>query len=256
MQENNNSFKEFYESFGKLQGHFHILEQSISVERQLEYFKYSETVREQNYPVILNEKEYAVLTETLSNPQALDLDLRESLVKLALSKEVKAFRLLQAYVEYAPQQLKDWSQLALMESRMGLESEFSDEKQIFISTGLGGKGDKLRFFTLFCSAKRNPFEEYQKKVIEREFDYYLSRQGCEIEKLDIEDNYICMVFLIPIRMDIKEILDAVVQECNQYGNFLSDIFTVTNVKILSKKEIRKILNRDIVLEAGEEGSSE
>ena len=244
MQEKDNSLKKFYESFGRLQGHFHILEQSISVELQLEYFKYSERMRTENRPSALDEERYTILTGTLSDPDASDEELKESLVSLALSKDVKAYRFLEGYVRNAPERVKDWSELALMESRMGLESEFSDEKQIFISTGLGGKGDKLRFFTLLSSHGKQPFEEYQKKVIEREFEYYLSKKDCEIEKLDIRNDYVSMVFLIPIRVDIKQALDAVIMECNQYGNFLSDIFTVTNVKILTEKEIRKILDKD------------
>lgn len=243
MQEKDNSLKKFYESFGRLQGHFHIMEQSISVELQLEYFKYSERMRTEDRPVALDDERYTILTGTLSDPEALDEELKESLVTLALSKDVRAYRFLEGYVHNAPERVKDWSELALMESRMGLESEFSDEKQIFISTGLGGKGDKLRFFTLFSSEGKHPFEEYQRKVIEREFEYYLPKQDCEIEKLDIQADYVSMVILIPIRVDIKKVLDTVVRECNEYGNFLSNIFTVTNVKILSDREIRKILDK-------------
>lgn len=251
MQEKDNSLKKFYESFGRLQGHFHILEQSISVELQLEYFKYSERMRTESRPVVLDDERYTILTGTLTDPEAPEEELKESLVTLALSKDVRAYRFLEGYVHNAPEQVKDWSELALMESRMGLESEFSDEKQIFISTGLGGKGDKLRFFTLFSSVEKHTFEEYQKKVIEREFEYYLSKQDCEIEKLEIRNYYVSMVFLIPIRVDIKMVLDTVVQECNQYGNFLSKIFTVTNVKILTEGEIRKLLDKEFPSALGE-----
>ena len=46
-----------------------------------------------------------------------------------------------------------------------------------------------------------------------------------------------------MRRDIKAILDRVLIECNQYGNFISDIITVTNVKELSTDEITEILDK-------------
>ena len=45
MKEDNDIFKKFRDSFSKIDGHFHILEQRVPVERQMEYFKYSEKIR-------------------------------------------------------------------------------------------------------------------------------------------------------------------------------------------------------------------
>ena len=42
----------------------------------------------------------------------------------------------------------DWAYMALMESRISLESDFSDEKQIYISTGLGRKRGEAAFLCL------------------------------------------------------------------------------------------------------------
>lgn len=94
------------------------------------------------------------------------------------------------------------------------------------------------------SKDRKSFLEYQRKVIEREFAYYLPKYHCEIERLTINDKYVELVFLIPVRTDIKRTLDMVINECNQYGNFLSDIFTITNVKELTPKEVADIINKN------------
>ena len=138
----------------------------------------------------------------------------------------------------------DWAYMALMESRIALESELSDEKQIYISTGLGGKGEKLRFYVLILANELKPFLEYQKKVIEREFPYSLEKAGCEIERLTIGEKCMELVFLIPVRADIKQALDKVINECNQYGNFLSQVFTITNVKELSAEEVEEIIKKN------------
>lgn len=244
MKEDGDVFKKFRESFTRMEGHFHILEQKIPVEIQMEYFKYSEKVRRETkrpYPFSDSDCELAFamleVSEELNREQK-----RHFLTFLAISRNIHAYRLLEKYALKADPEVADWAYMALMESRISLESELSDEKQIYISTGLGGKGEKLRFYVLMLSHDRQRFQEYQRQVIEREFAYYLPKVDCEIERLTIGEQYVELVFLIPVRADIKETLDRVINECNQYGNFLSDIFTITNVKELSEEEIAEIVN--------------
>ena len=47
MKEEGDVFKKFRDSFSRMEGHFHILEQRVPVELQMEYFKYSENVRKE-----------------------------------------------------------------------------------------------------------------------------------------------------------------------------------------------------------------
>lgn len=242
MKEQDDIFKKFRDSFSGLRGHFHVLEQSVSVDRQMEYFRFSEKVKKERPKLVA--EEIPSVAEKLSEADTPIEDIKLELVLLASSHEVKAYRVLENYVHNPHPELKDWAQLALMESRMAMESDLSDEKQIFISTGLGGKGEKLRFFALLLSAGRIPFAEYQRQVIEREFEYFLPKQDCEIEKLEVNGNYAVLLFLVPVRSNLKTILDYLIQECNQYGNFLSDLYTITNVKELSKEEIEAIIRKE------------
>lgn len=188
--------------------------------------------------------DYTAFRESLSNPESTTDYKKYILSMLATSREVKAYRMLEDYVQHPDEDVSNWAYMALMESRISLESELSDEKQIYISTGLGGKGEKLRFYVLMLSRDRKPFLEYQRKVIEREFAYFLPKADCEIERLTIGEQYVELVFLIPVRADIKLTLDKVINECNQYGDFLSDIFTITNVKELTEQEVTDIINKN------------
>lgn len=244
MKEDNDIFKKFRDSFSKIDGHFHILEQRVPVELQMEYFKYSEQVRKERAKPDLNDMDYTAFRESLSNPESTTDYKKYILSMLATSREVKAYRMLEDYVQHPDEDVSNWAYMALMESRISLESELSDEKQIYISTGLGGKGEKLRFYVLMLSRDRKPFLEYQRKVIEREFAYFLPKADCEIERLTIGEQYVELVFLIPVRADIKLTLDKVINECNQYGDFLSDIFTITNVKELTQQEVTDIINKN------------
>ena len=244
MKEEGDVFKKFRDSFSKMDGHFHILEQRVPVELQMEYFKYSEQVRKERAKPDLNDMDYTAFRESLSNPESTTDYKKYILSMLATSREVKAYRMLEDYVQHLDEDVSNWAYMALMESRISLESELSDEKQIYISTGLGGKGEKLRFYVLMLSRDRKPFLEYQRKVIEREFAYFLPKADCEIERLTIGEQYVELVFLIPVRADIKLTLDKVINECNQYGDFLSDIFTITNVKELTEQEVTDIINKN------------
>lgn len=244
MQNQDNAFKKFHDSFSNMRGHFHILEKSVSIERQIEYFKYSEKMKDKHYPMILDDDDFTTIAGILASPDTAEPQLRKQLSRLALSHDVKAYRMLEEYAQHPREDVKEWTQLAFMECRMGLESDLSDEKQIFISTGLGGKGESLRFFVLFFSSDKKPFVEYQRTVIEREFEYYLPKQGCEVERLEIEEQYVLLLFLVPVRADLKAILDYLVNECNQYGNFLSDLFTVTNMKELTHDEIMILIHKN------------
>ena len=244
MKEEGDVFKKFRDSFSKMDGHFHILEQRVPVELQMEYFKYSEQVRKERAKPDLNDMDYTAFRESLSNLESTTDYKKYILSMLATSREVKAYRMLEDYVQHPDEDVSNWAYMALMESRISLESELSDEKQIYISTGLGGKGEKLRFYVLMLSRDRKPFLEYQRKVIEREFAYFLPKADCEIERLTIGEQYVELVFLIPVRADIKLTLDKVINECNQYGDFLSDIFTITNVKELTEQEVTDIINKN------------
>lgn len=242
MKEDSNIFKKFQESFNRMDGHFHILEQRVPVELQMEYFKYSEQMRKEK--PVLTDVDYGIFFQRLSDPEVTTDHKKYILSVLATSRQVKVYRMLEDYVQEPGQDVRDWAYMALMESRIALESELSDEKQIYISTGLGGRNEKLRFYVLILSKGLKPFQEYQRNVVEREFAYSLSRENCEMERLKIEELYVELIFLIPVRLDIKLTLDKVISECNQYGDFLADVFTITNVKELSADEITEIIKKN------------
>ncbi|MDR1408097.1 MAG: hypothetical protein LBJ23_08650 [Tannerella sp.] len=235
-------FNQFQKLLKETDGDFHILEQRIPVETQMEYFKYSDHLRKEASPP--NESDYELLLTDLYSPFSTLEEKKYVLSMLAISKEVKAYRLLEKYARDAMPDMVDWACMALIESRIALETELSDEKQIYISTGLGGRGNKLRFFVLFFSAEGKPFLEYQNRTVEKEFAFALPQYDCEIERLTVRERHVEMLFLAPIRLNIKTVIDRVMDECNQYGGFLARTYTVTNVKELGEEEIANIMKEN------------
>ena len=97
MKEEGDVFKKFRDSFSKMDGHFHILEQRVPVELQMEYFKYSEQVRKERAKPDLNDMDYTAFRESLSNPESTTDYKKYILSMLATSREVKAYRMLEDY---------------------------------------------------------------------------------------------------------------------------------------------------------------
>ncbi|MDR2057369.1 MAG: hypothetical protein LBP83_03630 [Dysgonamonadaceae bacterium] len=236
MKNNNDVFKEFRDSLAGLEGNLHVLKTSVPVEKQIEYFHYSEEVRK-------NKKNESVdkQIDILNSVNASSKETKYAMTFLAISGDVKAYRALENYNREHKGDLDDWATLSLLQAKITLETEFLDEKQIFISTGLGGEGRRLRFFSFFKSSGLKPFSDYQRKLIEREIPFYIHKYNGILEEQKIEETYFTIIFLIDLLVDIKNMLLDAVNECNQYGNFISTSFIITNVKIFNEKDIQKEL---------------
>jgi len=242
MKEKEDMFSKFRNSFSKIDGHFHILEQRVPVETQIEYFKYSEQIKKERQNE-LTDIEFETFTDNLKDAETSTEYKRYILSCLAVSRQVRAYRVLESYTKNSSEETHDWACLAHMESRISLESELSNEKQIYISTGLGGKGEKLRFYIMLPAKRKEAFTDLQRQIIEQEFNYYLQRDNCDVERITICDLYVELILLIPVRANIKFTLDSIINECNLYGNFLYDRFTITNVKELSEEDVNDILEK-------------
>lgn len=217
---------------------FTIIEERIDIDLQMEYFKLSKKVKEEK----LNDEELLESATDLYDAEVPDEDKKKLLNKLASIEKVEAYRIIEHYYKNENNTLKEWTALALRESKMMIETSLLDEKQILISTGLGGKGNKLRYFIVLVS-HNDELDETQQKIIKSEFEFALSNNDSVIESLDFDGKYAKMVSLIPLNVSIKQALRSAVAECNQYGNFLHDNFIVTNVKEFSTEEINEFLKK-------------
>ncbi|OAV69079.1 hypothetical protein Barb4_01859 [Bacteroidales bacterium Barb4] len=244
MRREDKAFRMFRESFNNAEGRFHLLEHRVPVEIQKEYFTYSERMRRSKSFAPLSDAQTEVLYAQLQTGEASVAEKKYMLTSLAVSCSVKAFRMLEEYAGQSEPDVADWACLALAELRIALETELSGEKQMFISTGLGGKDGKMRFYVLFLAEKNVPFKDYQRRVIEQEFPYMLAQAGCETESLTVGSQYVELLSLIPFRTDIKSLLEGLIAECNQYGNFLSYRFTINNIKELTQEEINEAVREN------------
>lgn len=240
--------EEFYNDIQKifedLPGNFNILEEQIDLEVQLKYFELSRKVREDE-----SEKNYLEFADELFSDETDVGRKKEILIGLAGTDDVKAYRILEKSLEQMDSELRSWAVLALQENRMLIQTSLLDEQQFFISTGLGGKGKKLRYYVVFINSNRNKIlTKTQQKLVKDELIFGLKPEEGEFESIDFSEGFSASQVLLPVTADIKKLFSNVVEECNQFGDFLEEDMIITNVKVLSRNEILDIINKQNNLE--------
>lgn len=238
------------EFLGQLPENFSILEEQVDVDIQMKYFEQAKSInRDTPKEDILARKEELFSEETDITTK------KELLILLAGLESPEAFRIIEKYKTEKPKsELYDWVCIAYHESKMLLESSLLEQSQVFISTGMGGRGKLLRYFVVLISNKKEEFNKTQKKLIIGEIEYSLEKYKAIIEESNFEGKYATLTCLIPLEAPIKDIFQSAIDECNELGNFISENFIVTNVKKLDAKEIDEFLEK--AEKEGSEGNIE
>jgi hypothetical protein len=233
MIESENIYDKIQELFGDVNGQLSILEDQIDLATQKEYFRYSEKLGKKTKP-----DEVVQIKDAISRPDLPFEDKKNLLVRLAAADDIEAYRILEKYAKEPHPGLKDWACLALQESRMLIESKILDENQILISTGLGGKGLKLRYFAAFISLDKQPFTSLQRKIIRTEVKFFLEKSGGELEDISFDKEICSLISIIPLKIPVQTLFNRIIKECNTLGDFIQPDFVLNNVKILLPQEIR------------------
>mgnify|MGYP000435686554 CR=1 FL=1 len=110
---------------------------------------------------------------------------------------------------------------------MLLQSTLLDDPGVFISTGLGGQGLLLRYFCVFFYRVPGDLPSFQQNTLKNEAETAINNaQGC----------------ILPLKTELQPLFAGIIDECNQYGNFLHENMIITNVKKLTDEEIMHLLH--------------
>jgi|WetSurMetagenome_2_1015567.scaffolds.fasta_scaffold38292_2 hypothetical protein len=232
--------EEFYKKIRKaleeIPDNFSILEEKINIETQTWYFNYSNRLKEKGAA-----SQYLKIKKRLFGDTPIE-QKREILSGLAAVPDAQAYRTIEKYLQNPDAVLKDWATLALQESRMLLQSSILEEQQVYISTGLGGKGNNLRYNVVFTfKNKLMNLASFQEKLLKSELIDLLKSKKGELEEIAFFTGYATTHLILPLKAPLKDIFKSFVSTINEYGNFLSNDVIVTNVKTLSEKEIKRII---------------
>ncbi|GAF04993.1 hypothetical protein JCM21142_93716 [Saccharicrinis fermentans DSM 9555 = JCM 21142] len=234
---------EFNQVYNKIQellkngkNNISVLEEKVDVELQMEYFRISKRLyKDLDKEAVLVDKD-----DLLDKDVSIERK-KELLSSLAKIDNPEAFRIIEAYKKNPDEELVQWSKLAYQESKMVLETSLLGEAPIFISTGLGGKGSKLRYFIVLVANEGVVLKDWQVELVKKELDFAFTKDDGVVEDVETHSDLLMITALLPIEKNIKNTLSMVVKECNELGNFLMDSFIVTNVKNLELDEIRNMV---------------
>lgn len=234
------SLKRLSDLFGKDPSIYSIFEDQIDIDVQNEFYKYLEELT----PEFGNRENNALEnTAYLYNKDCPLQKKKKILLLLSNINKTEAYRAIEHFKKEGDQNLRKWASIALQQSRMLLESTLLEEKSIFISTGLGGKNGKLRYFCVFFTTNTECIELNEEEVIEKEIEFAFKKEDAILESLEFTRGIIAFKTLIPINTNIKKLFDGIIYEINNYGPILKENMIITNIKSLTAEEIDHLLNK-------------
>ena len=216
---------------------FTLIDEAIDLSIQEEYFSFSETIDFDNvdYEEVLTESD-----KLFDKHTPIELKKR-ILILLAHLGTAESCRIVEKYLMISEGNLRDWALLSLKECRAFLESVLLHEESGSISTGLGGKENKLRYYFIVSSKDGLPFSETHRDTLKRGFETISHKYKSEIEEINFEATYVMIGILIPMDVAVGEVIEEGISECNKMSEFLFPDYYVTNVKKPTPEEISKYL---------------
>lgn len=218
---------------GIISDNFSVMETAIDLSMQEEYLKVAKTIDFDtiDYKNVLMESKNLFFENTPIESK------KKILILLAHFGTPESYTTIEKYLRISGQDLRNWVLLALKECRMFLESSLLDEDGGIISAGLGGVGNKLRYYFIISSKNDSPFSKLQEEIIEEKFGIASHKFNAEIEKFTFRENYSIIKTLIPIDIAVGKFIEAGIKECTESNDFLFFHYYVTNVNEPAEDEI-------------------
>ncbi len=195
---------------------FTLIDEAIDLSIQEEYFSFSETIDFDNvdYEEVLTESGKLFYEHTPIESK------KRILILLAHLGTAESCRTLEKYLKISEGNLRDWALLSLNECRTFLESVLLQEEGGFISTGLGGKDNKLRYYFIVGSKDGQPFSEADRNTLKRGFEPISHKYRSEIEEINFEATYAMIGIFIPMDVAVGKVIEEGISECNKMSEFL------------------------------------
>lgn len=239
MSSQKDLFDKIQKIYQKNPNRLNIIEEQIDLDIQMNYFKRSGMLKKQ----VVTLDEVLAKVPVLYDPDARLEEKRDILILLASFEDIETFRFLEKYKNEAVGEIKLWASMAYRESKLLLESSLlEDDERILISTGLGGKGTKLRYFICLVHKNEEFFTETQERIIRNELVSSMERHDAELESFSVENHLLKMFLLVPINEQVKDIVNDIIDACEELGDFLDNHIIITNVRAFSNDEISQIVH--------------
>ncbi len=216
-----------------------IIETSVDSEIQIEFFETLQKLEKK----LIESPDVKLLKSELYNTETDSSRQKEILALLAGLGEVESYRIIEEFLKITENNLKSWAFLAYQQAKLFLESKLLEESKIYIASGLGGSEHRLRY-SFAINSKFEEFDKYQKDTITGEIKYFFKKEDSILEDLFFDEKFAVATALIPVYSDLVDLLQVIIDEINQYGEFLEPNVFITNEKKINVIELKNSLNEE------------
>lgn len=230
----------------KLGGDVIVVDNKTPMREQVRFFeqfiKWANRMREgecDGEPQTVHQKYAKLLKEEVPLDEKVEL-----LAYLAACGNVESVKVLEAYQEKVSPELKEWAKLAMSCCQTVLKGELTGQKQVFVTTGLGGSINRFRFCVCLFAAKGVTFAPFQRETIEKEMRFMMGKV-VEFERLVIKDRYAIAMVLVPIQENISRLVEETLNSINVYGNFLHTRPIISNTMEVTEEHCLKYLREEV-----------
>lgn len=109
------------------------------------------------------------------------------------------------------------------------EENVAFERGVKISTGLGWKNGRIRFFFVIHKSDKKPFVSKEKVLIKKVVNEVASQYEGLVESVEYEKNSVLVGAAMPMTVAVAEYIDGCLGECKLKGITLDEEYLVTNV---------------------------
>ena len=170
---------------------FDVLEKEVSRAVQKEYIDLFKKFIQRDKPKTILER-----SQNLFDQQTGIQVKKRLLIELAHLGTVESYRIIERFLKQVDKKLEAWAVLALRECRMFMESDLLEEDKGFISTGLGGKDNRIRYCFVIRSNAGIPFRKRQQDIIQDQFKRTCAELDVVLENFSFQNNYLSASILV------------------------------------------------------------
>lgn len=203
-----------------------------------EYIAYGNTIDIASYAYksVLKES-----TTALFDPETPQEIKKKLIFLLGQFATIECYTLLNKYIEIPNESLIPWATLAMQDLRFKIENDMHDDGRDMVMSPSGGKGDKIRYFTVFASTKGKPIAEHQKQIIKEGILLSMTRYHGELEAISFGSNYCLATLLILLTVAPQTSIEAILDIASKKKHILKYHVMITNVQPFTQKEITDYL---------------
>ncbi len=235
MQRRNRLMEEIRSLMNNQSFRFSFFEEGVDVEIQTRFL--SQFNQQQKEPSDRTTDEWL----SLLNKESLGLLSIEEQEGIILEAshvdEVAVYRALEKLVNELEGDMKSWAVLGMQHSRMLLQSVLLDEYQVFVSTGLGGRNNKIRYYAVLAHSKGEVFSERQQEIIQSESLFAFNQSDAELEAGKFDGEFYVTKVLIPMTCNLDDLFQSMINASVDLGVPLHFDYLITNVKELNRGEM-------------------